>query len=297
MEEITVSPLGIAAGLIKSRLHLPHKSLGLLNHVTFGSFTRNPKVGNPEPTYWYNEETRSSINAVGLTNPGLDHFVGNDLTSIFMMMGHHGAIRVSLAPLEAGDVRSMLFLHGDLLHSLVDEVEINAACPNHRGGDGSLHPVLCWDPHALEALMSETTNYPGAKAIKIAPDMSKEALEAVVELAITYDFSSIVSGNTLKGDATIGDVKRLSVDQGGMAGAILLDPGLEQVRTLHRISDDACVHSKRHIRLIGCGGVMSAADVAAYITAGADITQCATYFSEYGENGIRDLICELASME
>ena len=145
--------------------------------------------------------------------------------------------------------------------------------------------------------MSETVNYPGAKAIKIAPDMSEEALEVVVELAITYDFSSIVSGNTRKGSSVIDDIKRLSVDQGGMAGAVLLNSGMEQVSTLRKIIDRTCGYSTNRIRLIGCGGVMSAGDVAAYLTAGADITQCATYFSQYGENGIRDLISELASIE
>lgn len=288
--EKTQSLLGIAAGLIKSRRHVPRGAIPLLHHITFGSFTREERQGNKEPTYWYDEVTRSSINAVGLTNPGLGHFVENDLTALYMEIGNAAELRVSLAPLQRGDVREMLRLYGQLLAEMADETELNGACPNHRGSDGALHPVLCCDAVALEELMSEAVDYRGAKAIKIAPDMSREMLEKVVELAARYRFTSIVSGNTRKSSSIIGDVKRLSVDQGGMAGAVLLESGLQQIRTLKEIIMSGTAPDD--IRLIACGGVMSASDYQAYLEAGADAVQCATYFSQFRENGIRDLMTE-----
>lgn len=288
--EMNKSLLGIAAGLIKSRRHVPRGAIPLLHHITLGSFTLDARQGNKEPVYWYDEATKTSINAVGLTNPGLSHFVENDLTALYMEMANVAELRVSLAPLQDGDVRKMLHAHGQLLAEMADEVEINAACPNHRGGDGTLHPVLCCDPVALAELMSEASDYRGAKAIKIAPDMSREMLERVVELAARYRFTSIVSGNTRKSSSTIGDVKRLSVDQGGLAGAVLLENGLQQIRILNEIIGDGAAPDD--IRLIACGGVMSASDYQAYLDAGADAVQCATYFSQYGEVGIRDLMTE-----
>jgi dihydroorotate dehydrogenase len=284
------SRLGIAAGLIKSRLHVPRGTIPLLHHVTFGSFTREARQGNKEPTYWYDEATRSSINAVGLTNRGLGHFVENDLTALYMEMANMAELRVSLAPLKADDVKEMLATHGHLLVEMADEIELNAACPNHRGGDGALHPVLCCDKNALEELMSEASDYPGAKAIKIAPGMSEEDLATVVKLAVAYKFSSIVSGNTRKASSVIDGTQRLSVDQGGMAGATLLEDGLEQVRTLNKIISNG--GTPDHIRLIACGGVMSANDMQAYLDAGAEVVQCATYFAQYGEKGIRDLMTD-----
>lgn len=293
--EKTQSILGIAAGLIKSRRHVPRGVIPLLHHITFGSFTREGRQGNKEPVYWYDEVTRSSINAVGLTNPGLGHFVENDLTALYMEIGNAAELRVSLAPLQTGDVREMLRHHGQLLVEMVDEIEINAACPNHRGGDGALHPVLCCDKSALEELMSEASDYPGAKAIKIAPGMTKEDLAAVVNLSVAYNFSSIVSGNTRRESSVIDGVKRLSVDQGGMAGATLLEGGLKQVHILNELIGDGGVPD--HIRLIACGGVMSANDMQTYLDAGADAVQCATYFAQYGEKGVQDLMTSWVSAE
>lgn len=293
--EKTHSLLGIAAGLIKSRRHVPRGAIPLLHHITLGSFTLDARQGNKEPTYWFDEVTKTSINAVGLTNPGLGHFVENDLTALYMEMANVAELRVSLAPLQAGDVRKMLHAHGQLLAEMADEVEINAACPNNRGGDGALHPVLCCDKSALEELMSEASDYPGAKAIKIAPGMTKEDLAAVVNLSVAYNFSSIVSGNTRRASSIIDGVKRLSVDQGGMAGATLLEGGLEQVRILNEIIGDGGVPD--HIRLIACGGVMSANDMQSYLDAGADAVQCATYFAQFGEKGIQDLMTSWVSAE
>lgn len=298
MQDVLIrSPIGIGAGLIKSRHQDPYKIYGLLDHVTFGSYTKDPRQGNKEPTYWFDEANRTSINAVGLTNPGIKHFVSYELRALISAR-HDCKLRVSLAPLQPGDIETIFADHADIFrHGYIDEFEINAACPNHRDASGSLHPVLCCDSDALDALMAEAGGYTGRKAIKIAPDMTVEALREVVKLARKHGFSSIVSGNTRKSSSTIDGTKRLSVDQGGMAGAVLLDAGLAQVRTLRQIITEHTRSSDPHLRLIGCGGVMSAHDLAAYLTAGADVVQCVTYFAEYGEKGIQDLMSVFASVD
>jgi dihydroorotate dehydrogenase len=288
------TPIGIAAGLIKSHQHLPTGLLPLLHHVTFGSYTKEPRQGNSEPTYWFNPDTKTSINAVGLTNPGLDHFIAHELPKIYDAIHTDCELRVSLAPLMPGDIRSMLQKHGAHLGLMTNEIEINAACPNHRTDGGTLHPVLCCDPKALEELMAESVLYNYPKAIKIAPSMDVGALEAVVELALRYDFTSIVSGNTMKQSSVIDGVKRLSVDHGGLAGATLLAGGISQISTLSKILNCYDMDPNVRVRLIGCGGVMSSDDIQAYLKAGADAVQCATYFAEYGSKGLQDLITSFA---
>jgi dihydroorotate dehydrogenase len=295
--ELFRSPLGIGAGLIKYANHIPLEVCGLLDHITFGSFTRESRQGNKEPVYWFDQETRSSINAVGLTNPGFATF-SRSLRLIESLLGDYCELRVSLAPLQPGDIESILRDNAEILEQgLIDELEINAACPNHSDSSGKLHPVLCCDESALDTLMAEAKGYHGRKAIKIAPDMSREQLETVVRLAHKYDFSTIVSGNTRKSSSSIGGVQRLSVEHGGMAGAVLLEAGLAQVRTLREITIDLWRRTGSRLSLIGCGGIMSAADLAAYLAAGADVVQCVTYFAEYKEKGIQDLIGVFVSVD
>jgi dihydroorotate dehydrogenase len=296
-EELFRSRLGIGAGLIKYPSHVPTGVCGLLDHITFGSYTKEPREGNKEPNYWFDQATRSSINAIGLTNPGFAHFCQN-LEALKSSLGDDCKLRVSLAPLQPGDIAAMLSDHASILKKgFINEIEINAACPNHRDLSGALHPVLCCDQSALDDLMAEAKCYRGAKAIKIAPDMTVEQLKAVVALANKHGFTSIVSGNTRKSSSVIDDVQRLSVEQGGLAGAALLKAGLSQVITLRKLINDNWRQTGDKFRLIGCGGVMSASDLAAYLAAGANTVQCVTYFAEYGEKGIQDLISLFASVD
>lgn len=288
--------IGIAAGLIKSINHVPRRLASLVDHITFGSYTPEKREGNKEPTYWFDQDARSSINAIGLKNEGLPYFLKHELTQVIGLREQGCKIRVSLAPLKQGDLREMIAqgIVLGLTPENIDELEINAACPNHRDEDNKLHAVLAHDPIALQMLMEESEAYKGPKAIKIAPDMSPKSLGACAFLACEYGFTSIVSANTLLADSVIHGVQRLSVPKGGLAGAALLERAVRQVRELRLILDR--IGSNAEIpRIIACGGVMSAHEARQHLAAGADdLVQVATYFHEYGVSGVRDLVVELS---
>ena len=186
---------------------------------------------------------------------------------------------VTLEPLGDSNIK--------MIRQYIDEVEVNAACPNHRGGKG-LHPVLAHDPKALEELMAETENFQLQKAIKIAPSMKESSLNSVMELCTQFRFSTIVSGNTLLGNSTIDGEQRLSVDKGGQAGTILLDIGVSQIKHL------APLCREQHIKLIACGGVLSAEAFIEYDNVGADEVQIATGFMQYGPKIFQDIYTALA---
>jgi dihydroorotate dehydrogenase len=286
-------PIGIAAGMIKSTSEF-NRYPGLetqVQHVTFGSFTNGPWVGNKEPTFWYDDETGNSINAVGLTNNGLEWFLTENLPGLVRVFGATKGtckLRVSLAPRETGDLERMSsHLNTSPWCGVIDEVEINAACPNHRGEAG-LHAVLAYDPVAVEILLAETIGLTLPKALKIAPETPKETLEEIVKLCAQYHIQTIVSGNTKRGSSVIRGAQRLSVDQGGRAGNCLLVPGLRQVEALLRLC--AKQHVTAGVRIIGCGGVMNASAAHRYADAGADAVQVGTLFYQFGQRGIGDLL-------
>lgn len=284
--------IGLAAGMIKSYRQL-EGSIGLIDmasHITFGSFTLSEHEGNPEPTYWFNNETNSSINAVGLDNKGLLAFLIDDLQQIANVCEDSiTKIRISLAPLAYGDLTKMvtvLNLLPERLKNAIFEIEINAACPNHKMVD-QRHETLSHDPDALNNLMLEAKPLDMRKAIKISPNMERSHLNRLIQCCLVYGFSTIVSGNTLPRSAFINGEQRLSVERGGQGGAILFEPGVHQVKYL-------APHCKaNNIYLIGCGGILSHEHYRAYCEAGADEAQLATGFAEYGPNIFRDLHVEL----
>jgi len=283
--------IGLAAGMIKSYSqqkqdpYLP----GLVSSIQYGSLTLDEQKGNKEPTYWFDHTKQESINAVGLTNQGILSFLKNDLPCIAREFGGMTAgIDVSFAPLQAGDLRKMCAeLNSSPFLYAINEAEMNTACPNHRSGAG-LHPVLARDKKALSALMAEARHLRRPKAVKIAPGMPEDELDNVVKLCVQHGFSTIVSANTLLGSSIIDGKQRLSVEKGGRAGSILYDIGIKQIMYL------APLCKASGIKLKACGGVLSAQVHTAYMKAGADETQIATGFMQYGTQIFQDILGELA---
>jgi dihydroorotate dehydrogenase len=292
--------IGIAAGIIKQMSHVPDGLGHLVDHITFGSFTLEPCDGNKEPVYFFDSVFRTSYNAVGLKNMGLREFIRNELIgrrSEFLKLKAQGChVRISLAPRRSGDLTKMVLIiikYWEMISDIVDEIEVNGACPNHRDESGCLHAVLAKDPVALETLMAEGSDLPGSKSIKIAPNTEEACLAQCVNLAHRYVFRRIVSGNTQLTDTPNHDGRLcLTSPTCGKAGAPLLDDAVEQVKVLKGIIAKTLVDDLK-IVVIGCGGIMGGADARRHLDAGADVVQVATYFMEYGYVGVRDLVASL----
>ncbi len=286
--------IGISAGMIKEIGHVPVALLNTVSHVTMGSYTLAAREGNPEPTTWINPRHTIMINAIGLRNQGLRAFLETDLTPICKMFdGKLTKLRVSLAPTKEGELAEMCKLlnhHG--VDELIDELEINAACPNHRTSEGQkLEPVLAHDPVAVERLLSEATFYRGTKALKIAPNMGNEKLPTLVELCDAYDITTLVSANTLLHSSIIEGEQRLSVPMGGISGLPLLDYTIVQTRLLRHCINEA----KSKLRLVVGGGIMGS-DTAVYLLTegGADELQVATFYWAYGPAALAELVEQTA---
>lgn len=281
--------ISTAAGFDKKAAHNPRTS-GVIAERTYGSFTLHAREGNPEPTYWFDPERNMSINSVGLRNQSLGAFLRDDLPMIAQFTEDHGTrIRISLAPTGAGELRQMLALIQALpakLGRCISEIEINAACPNHRKGD-DLQPVLAYNPSEVRHLLEETGEHDMeiARTLKIAPKTSDETLADIVDLCVEFDIDGIVSGNTLMQSSTIGDIKRLSQDTGGMAGAPLFEHAFDQFRRLRKIVREK--HAP--VELIACGGVMKPSAANEYMKVGARRLQLGTYYQQFGIHGLQTM--------
>lgn len=288
--------IGIAAGLIKTWNQIPRGLAENVDHITFGSFTRESREGNKEPRYYYGEAERMSLNAIGLANQGLAAFLKEDLPKLGHVREEGAKIRISLAPLAPHDVFQMVSLLNTepLVKTFECEIEVNGACPNHWSKDGKLHDVVAKDPDALEKLMCEASHFHGKKSIKIAPYMEYEELEYCIDFAIAYNFGTIVSGNTKRVPAYVGDKRVLSQEYGGMGGAPLFEAALTQVDVLSEIIDH--LETQSGPQIIACGGVMDDGNALSMLIAGAEKVQVATYFAQFGARGITDLVAGLADI-
>lgn len=287
--------IGIGAGVVKHLRDFEGEwGLNILRSpaefITVGSITRHARVGNPEPRYYFDQDSRTSWNSVGLRGDGFKVFL-RQLPKLKMLCdAHHKELRLSISPIETHEIRSMI--RDDLSwlpeNCSIALLEINAACPNLWG-----HGVIARDERALKNLLEEvceeSINFP--IGLKIAPDTDIEMLKRIIDLAQIYNVSALVSGNTRLVDTPNDEQKipRIGMPKCGMAGASILESGIRQIEALAEIRSAAA----SNVRLIACGGIMSGNDLRRYIDVGADEAQLVTAALEYGGKIFQDVQMEL----
>jgi dihydroorotate dehydrogenase len=284
-------PIGLGAGVYKKPEQLSNDFLACAaESATMGSDTLLARKGNPDPTYYFDEKTGNSYNAVGLRGEG------TKITAQWLpdvkgrLYGANKRLRQSLAPTKPGDMREMLNQLAIMpFRTLVDQYEFNAACPNHRDGE-KLHDVLVCDPIALRELLEETKGF-GLKreqrALKIAPDTEEDMLRRIFDLCEEFDIGAIVSSNTRRVSTPVVDGKAMiSVAFCGQAGTALLEPGIAQMKLLAKIREEY----RSKMRLIGCGGISQGGHARRYEEAGADELQIVTGYLQYGPRVFEEIL-------
>jgi dihydroorotate dehydrogenase len=257
------NPIGLAAGFDKNAVALD--ALGRLGFgfIEAGTVTMRPQPGNPKPRLFRLKEDRAAINRMGFNNAGLDSFLPHlraadrRLVALGANIGinKEGAIPEQDYPALAAAVGP----HADY-------IVVNVSSPNTAGlrdlqGEERLGAILA-------AIVSLVPVF-----VKIAPDLSEDALAAVVEVCVARGVAGlIVSNTTLSRDGLTG---RHKSETGGLSGAPLLELSTKMLALAYRFS-------KGRLLLIGVGGIFSAEDAFAKILAGASLVQVYTGFAYQG---------------
>jgi len=126
----------------------------------------------------------------------------------------------------------------------------------------------------LSALQSENSK-PGSTSrpilVKIAPDLTFDALDEIIELAGPRQIAGIVATNTTIARPETGDSRSQTtyLETGGLSGAPLKNRATECVRHIYR-------RTGGKLPVIGVGGIFTAEDAWEKITAGASLVQVYT---------------------
>ncbi len=229
--------------------------ISVLGAVATKGLTLEPRLGNPVPRI---AESRGVIlNAVGLQNPGVERFIGQDLTWL------KGKTRViaNVAGREVGD-------YGEIcarLDGLVDFIELNISCPNVKCGGMALgiRPENVENVTRVAKSALKTTPL----IVKLSPNVENIAVNARAAEQGGADCVSLV--NTFTGMAIDIETRRpvLANNTGGVSGA-----GIKPiaVRMVYEVS--------RAVKLpvIGMGGITCAEDAIEFLMAGATAVQVGT---------------------
>jgi dihydroorotate dehydrogenase (NAD+) catalytic subunit len=218
--------------------------------------TRQPRVGNPPPR---TVETPSGmLNAIGLDNDGIEHFLRH----------HLPYLRTLPAPVigniagknEAEFVEMAAMLGGDCG---LAAVELNLSCPNVSGGVD-----FATDPEVTRRVVSGVRSVcPLPVIAKLTPNVTDVVPVARAAADAGADAVSLV--NTFVGMAI--DWKRRRPILGNVTGG-LSGPAIKPLalRLVWRVAQ----HVK--VPVIGIGGIATIDDVMEFLVAGASAVQLGT---------------------
>lgn len=230
--------------------------VSILGGISSKGLTLQPRAGNDGLRI--HEIKGGIMNSVGLQNPGVRHFIEEELPAMRQFD------TVILANLGGGSLEDYLQGIELLNNSSVDLIELNISCPNVKSG-GMAFGIK-------SAVAHETVK--ACKAICQKPLMVKLSpnAENIIEMAQACqdagaDSLSLV--NTFKGMAI--DIKRrkpvFNNIYAGVSGAAIKPIALRMVH-------EVCKHVT--VPVVGIGGITSVEDIIEFIMVGASAVQIGT---------------------
>ena len=264
------SPFGVAAGFDKEGRAV--RGLGQLGfgHVEVGTITARAQPGNERPRLFRLIPDRAVINRMGFNNTGAAEAAPRLRREVARRT--RPVVGVNIGKSRVVDVDAAIpdYLESTrLLAPAADYLAVNVSSPNTPGLRG-LQELDLLAP-LLSAVRDAAEGTP--VLVKIAPDLSDEAVRRISELTVSLGLAGIIATNTtlsregLRSDPAVVE----AAGAGGLSGAPVAARSLEVLRVIRAsVPPELCV--------ISVGGVETAADVAERLAAGATLVQGYTAF-------------------
>ncbi len=224
--------------------------------VSTKGLTLEPRAGNPVPRIA--EGSSVILNAVGLQNPGVEHFIERDL----QFLKDKGVVVIANV---AGKTLEDYGAICKRLDGLVDMVELNISCPNVRAGG----MALGIRPENIREVtdLSKSSLSKTPLIVKLSPNVESIAVNAQAAQSGGADCISLV--NTFTG--MVIDIERrkpvIANNTGGVSGAGIKPIAVRMVyEAAHAVN----------IPVIGMGGIATGKDAIEFMMAGARAVQVGT---------------------
>ncbi len=255
------NPVGLAAGYDKNGIAARGLAALGFGHIEIGTVTRLPQMGNEKPRVWRVPEAHALVNRMGFPNAGVDKL---NVPRVDARIGVNIG-KGKDTPLENAADEYVTLLRAVRAHA--DYIAINVSSPN---------------THNLRALQTREWTEPLLKEIadardalsprvpvlvKIAPDLSFDEIDGIVDAARDVNFDGIIATNTTISREGLPDYAKNFA--GGMSGEPLR---ARATQIIHHI----CETTRGEFPIIGVGGIRDANSALEKLGAGATLIQIFT---------------------
>lgn len=230
--------------------------LSKIGGVSCKGITLLERTGNPAPRL--TETPSGMLNAVGLQNPGVEHFIEKDLPNLKKQN------TVVIANVAGSVLEDYVQMAQRLDSTDIDMIELNISCPNVKSG-GVQFGTSCQGVAEITRLVRQSTKKP--LMIKLTPNVTDIAEIALAAESEGADCVSLI--NTLTGMRIDINSGRPIIrnNTGGLSGPAVLPVAIRMVWQ---------VASKVKIPVIGLGGISVWQDAVEMMMAGATAFQVGT---------------------
>ncbi|MBL7761904.1 MAG: quinone-dependent dihydroorotate dehydrogenase [Chitinophagaceae bacterium] len=293
------NPVGLGAGFDKNAKYLRELECLGFGFIEIGTVTPKPQQGNDKPRLFRLPKDKALINRMGFNNDGVvviakrlqkwkekrrqliqnARVVPRDLPLV--IGGNIGKNKVTPNE-EAWKDYETCFKE---LHPYVDYFVVNVSSPNTPG----LRELQ--EKESLRKILMHLQMINNGKAqskpilLKIAPDLSPEQIDDVIDLALEIKLDGLVATNTTidRSNLVTPENKITTIGAGGLSGAPLREKSTEIVKYIAEKSEGK-------IPIIASGGIFKHTDAIEKKEAGAALLQVWTGFIYEGP-GIVKKIC------
>ena len=287
------NPVGLGAGFDKNARYLSELEALGFGFVEIGTVTPLPQAGNDKPRLFRLKEDQALINRMGFNNDGVKvvaerlnkwRSADSNQHSKLIIGGNIGKNKVTPNE-EAWKDYEICFKE---LHPYVNYFVVNVSSPNTPG----LRELQ--EKESLRKILMHLQMINNGKAqskpilLKIAPDLTKEQIDDVIDLALEIKLDGLVATNT-----TISREKLVTskdeiekIGAGGLSGLPLKQRSTEIVKYI-------CQKTNGEVPVIASGGIFSGADAKEKLEAGAAVVQVWTGFIYEGPAIVKNICKEL----
>jgi len=270
------NPVGLAAGFDKNGEVIAEMANLGFGFVELGTVTPLPQPGNPKPRMFRLPADGALINRMGFNNLGVDVLAERiaayrkspaAIKNPVIIGGNIGKNKNTPNEDAVNDYIKCF----DRLFDVVDYFVVNVSSPNTPG----LRALQEKEPlmNILNTLQQRNNKDVVSRPIllKIAPDLTNEQLNDIVEIVQQTGIAGVIATNTTISRDGLASPQEVTNETGGLSGKPLTSRSTEVIRYLSQKSNQS-------FPIIGVGGIHSAKDAQEKLEAGAALIQLYTGF-------------------
>jgi len=284
--------VGLAAGLDKNARHIDALATFGFGFIECGTVTPRPQPGNPRPRLFRLPKAEALINRLGFNNDGVERFLENVARARFGPKSG-GILGLNIGknfdtPNERAVDDYLTCLRAVYAHA--SYVTVNISSPNTEGlRDLQAAAALASLLAALKAEQAKLAQRHGKYTpltVKLAPDLSPEAIRQVARVLVAQRCDGVIATNTTIDRSAVAGLAH-GGEEGGLSGRPLRDKATAVIRALAAELGGA-------LPIIGVGGILSGDDAREKIAAGATLVQIYTGLIYKGPELVAEIATALA---